>query len=86
MLNNVIFGLPLAAIAGGAILAQRGGITRTLPQWIEFPEFAPGGAAGRHTHPGIETGYVVVLRLRNSHPIAAPSLAHSGNEEIRSSQ
>jgi hypothetical protein len=39
MLNNVIFGLPLAAIAGGAILAQRGGITRTLPQRIEFPEF-----------------------------------------------
>jgi quercetin dioxygenase-like cupin family protein len=45
------------------------GIKRTPLQKIDFPEgyttvtgiaeIGPGGAAGRHTHPGIETGYVL---------------------------
>ncbi|MEP9385854.1 cupin domain-containing protein [Mesorhizobium sp. KR9-304] len=45
------------------------GIKRTPLQAIEFPdgyktvtglaEIAPGGASGAHTHPGIETGYVL---------------------------
>ncbi len=45
------------------------GIKRTPLQSIEFPdgyktvtglaEIAPGGASGLHTHPGIETGYVL---------------------------
>lgn len=53
----------------GAALAQQSGIKRTPLQKIEFPdgyttitataEIQPGGAAGRHTHPGIETGYVL---------------------------
>jgi quercetin dioxygenase-like cupin family protein len=51
----------------GVAFAQ--GIKRTPLQKIEFPdgyntvtgiaEIAPGGSAGRHTHPGIETGYVL---------------------------
>src|SRR5213076_862481 len=46
-----------------------GGIKRTPLQQVEFPpgfnvvtataEVPAGGAAGRHTHPGAETGYVL---------------------------
>jgi quercetin dioxygenase-like cupin family protein len=46
-----------------------GGFTRTPLQAADFPEgyktvsaiaeIAPGGATGAHTHPGIETGYVI---------------------------
>ncbi|WP_442578776.1 cupin domain-containing protein [Mesorhizobium sp. ASY16-5R] len=45
------------------------GIKRTPLQKIAYPEgytvmmgtaeIPPGGAAGRHTHPGIETGYIL---------------------------
>lgn len=45
------------------------GIKRTPLQKIDFPqgyttvtaiaEIPAGGAAGRHTHPGVETGYVI---------------------------
>ncbi len=44
-------------------------ITRTPLQKVEFPdgyntitaiaEVEPGGSFGRHTHPGIETGYIL---------------------------
>jgi quercetin dioxygenase-like cupin family protein len=50
-----------------AAIAQ--GIKRTPLQKVEFPdgyntvtgiaEIPAGGAAGRHTHPGIETGYIL---------------------------
>lgn len=69
MLKKIIFGLSIVAIAAGAALAQQSGIKRTPLQRVEFPdgyatvtalaEIAPGGASGRHTHPGIETGYVL---------------------------
>ena len=71
MLKTRLIGLSLvAAVAlAGAALAQQGGIKRTPLQKIEFPdgyntitataEIQPGGSAGRHTHPGIETGYVL---------------------------
>ena len=49
--------------------AQQGGIKRTVLRSIEFPagyttvtaivELAPGACSGRHTHPGIDSGYVV---------------------------
>ncbi|MCK1541527.1 cupin domain-containing protein [Bradyrhizobium sp. 179] len=52
-----------------AASAQQSGIKRTPLQKIDFPEgyttvtaiaeVPAGGAAGRHTHPGIETGYVL---------------------------
>ncbi|MBR0821719.1 cupin domain-containing protein [Bradyrhizobium liaoningense] len=52
-----------------AAFAQQPGIKRTPLQKIDFPdsyttvtaiaEVPPGGAAGRHTHPGVETGYVL---------------------------
>ena len=52
-----------------ATLAQAPGIKRTLLQRIDIgnnmevvlglAEIAPGGSTGRHTHFGIETGYVL---------------------------
>jgi quercetin dioxygenase-like cupin family protein len=70
MIKKILFGLTVVALvcAGGAI-AQQGGIKRTPLQKVEFPEgyatvtglaeIPPGGTAGRHTHPGIEMGYLL---------------------------
>jgi quercetin dioxygenase-like cupin family protein len=70
MIKKILFGLSVVAFvcAGGAI-AQQSGIKRTPLQKVEFPEgyvtvtglaeIQPGGSAGRHTHPGIETGYLL---------------------------
>ena len=64
--------LAFAAAAGtwGVLNAQQPGFTRTVLQDQDLSikdrhavvarvEFIPGGAAGRHTHPGEELGYVV---------------------------
>jgi quercetin dioxygenase-like cupin family protein len=70
MIKKLLLGLSVVAFAcAGAALAQQGGIKRTPLQKVEFPdgyntvtgiaEIPPGGAAGRHTHPGIESGYVI---------------------------
>ena len=68
MIRKILLGLTVVAFAGAAI-AQQGGIKRTPLQKVEFPdgyntvsgiaEIGPGGSAGRHTHPGIETGYLL---------------------------
>jgi quercetin dioxygenase-like cupin family protein len=70
MIKKILFGLTVVAFvcAGGAI-AQQSGIKRTPLQKVEFPEgyatvtglaeIPPGGTAGRHTHPGIEMGYLL---------------------------
>jgi quercetin dioxygenase-like cupin family protein len=70
MIKKILLALTIVAFAaaGGAI-AQQTGIKRTPLQKVEFPEgyatvtgiaeIQPGGSAGRHTHPGIETGYVL---------------------------
>jgi quercetin dioxygenase-like cupin family protein len=68
MIKKILLGLAVAAFAfTGAASAQ--GIKRTPLQKIDFPEgyttvtaiaeVPAGGAAGRHSHPGIETGYVM---------------------------
>ena len=68
MIKKIILGLTVAAFAfAGSAVAQ--GIKRTPLQKIDFPEgyttvtgiaeVPAGGAAGRHSHPGIETGYVL---------------------------
>ena len=70
MLRKILLALSVAALAcAGAAIAQQGGIKRTPLQKVEFPdgyntvmaiiEVPPGGTAGRHTHPGIETGYIL---------------------------
>jgi quercetin dioxygenase-like cupin family protein len=68
MIRKIVLGLTIVVFAGVA-LAQQGGIKRTPLQKVEFPdgystvtgiaEIPAGGAAGRHTHPGIETGYIL---------------------------
>jgi quercetin dioxygenase-like cupin family protein len=68
MIRKVLLGLTIAAFAcTGTVFAQ--GIKRTPLQKIDFPagyttvtaiaEIPAGGSAGRHTHPGVETGYVI---------------------------
>jgi len=64
----IAIGVATFAVAGMAI-AQQSGIKRTPLQKLDFPagyntvtaiaEIPAGGAAGRHTHPGAETGYVL---------------------------
>ena len=64
--------LPIIAFALAAMMtaaAAQDGIKRTPLQKVDFPEgyttvtglaeIQPGVSAGRHTHPGIETGYVL---------------------------
>jgi quercetin dioxygenase-like cupin family protein len=56
----------LVSVVGGSALAQ---VKRTPLQTVEFPpgfttvtaifEIAPGTCAGRHTHPGLETSYLL---------------------------
>jgi quercetin dioxygenase-like cupin family protein len=68
MLKKTLLALTFAGLAFSAF-AQQPGIKRTPLQKIDFPEgyttvtavaeLPPGAAAGRHTHPGIETGYVL---------------------------
>jgi quercetin dioxygenase-like cupin family protein len=58
----------LQVVAGSAI-AQQAGIKRTVLRSIDFPagyttvtaivELAPGSCSGRHTHPGIDSGFVM---------------------------
>ncbi len=62
-----------AAVAASAIaasaVAQQSAIKRTPLQTVDFPagynvvsaiaEVAPGNCAGRHTHPGVESTYVM---------------------------
>jgi quercetin dioxygenase-like cupin family protein len=70
MIKKILLGLGIVSFAlAGTAIAQQGGIKRTPLQKVEFPdgyvtvtgiaEIPGGGAAGRHTHPGIETGYVL---------------------------
>ena len=70
MIKKLLLGLTVVAIAGaGVAIAQQSGIKRTPLQKLDFPagyntvtaiaEVPAGGAAGRHTHPGAETGYVL---------------------------
>jgi quercetin dioxygenase-like cupin family protein len=67
MIKKLILGLTIVAFTTGTAFAQ--GLKRTPLQKVEFPdgyetvtaiaEVPPGGASGRHTHPGAETGYVL---------------------------
>ena len=70
MIKKLLLGLTIVAVAGaGVAIVQQSGIKRTPLQKLDFPagyntvtaiaEVPAGGAAGRHTHPGAETGYVL---------------------------
>lgn len=70
-MRKVAFTILTIALAATTALAQEApaGIKRTPLQSIDFPqgyktvtglaEVAPGHASGPHTHPGIETGYIL---------------------------
>jgi quercetin dioxygenase-like cupin family protein len=73
MIKKILLGLTIAAFAvAGTASAQ--GIKRTPLQKVDFPEgyttitgiaeVPAGGAAGRHSHPGVETGYVLEGELQ----------------------
>jgi quercetin dioxygenase-like cupin family protein len=70
MIRKILLALTVVAFTcAGAAIAQQSAIKRTPLQKVEFPEgyvtvsgiaeVPPGGSAGRHTHPGIETGYLL---------------------------
>ena len=70
MIKKILLGLSVLAFAcAGAVLAQQAAIKRTPLQKAEFPEgfvsvsaiaeIPAGGAAGRHSHPGVELGYIM---------------------------
>jgi quercetin dioxygenase-like cupin family protein len=66
LLKTILFG---AAITLGASAASAQGIKRTPLQDVKYPagyhivtviaEIGPSQLAGRHTHPGVDTGYVL---------------------------
>jgi quercetin dioxygenase-like cupin family protein len=59
----------IAPVIAVSAVAQQPAIKRTPLQTVDFPagynvvsaiaEIAPGGCAGRHTHPGVESSYVM---------------------------
>jgi quercetin dioxygenase-like cupin family protein len=69
MIKRTLLALSIVAFACTGALAQQGGIKRTPLQKVDFPEgytsvsgiaeIPAGGSAGRHTHPGVELGYVM---------------------------
>ena len=72
MFRKILLCVSVIALAGMVVaMAQQppAGIKRTPLQKIEFPEgyntvtgiaeVPAGGSAGRHTHPGVETGYIL---------------------------
>lgn len=73
MLRKILIGLSIVVVTAGAAAAQTaapaGGIKRTPLQDVKFPagyhivtvvaEIGPNQLAGRHTHPGVDTGYVL---------------------------
>ena len=70
MTKKVLIGLSVLAFAfAGAAFAQQAAVKRTPLQKAEFPdgyvtvsglaEIPAGGSAGRHTHPGVEMGYLL---------------------------
>lgn len=56
MLKKTLLALAFTSLAVAAF-AQQTGIKRTPLQKVEL--VPASGAAGRHTHPGVETGYVL---------------------------
>jgi quercetin dioxygenase-like cupin family protein len=69
MIKKTLLALSIVSLACTSALAQQAGIKRTPLQKADFPdgysivsvaaELAPGASAGRHTHPGMEMGYVL---------------------------
>ena len=87
-MKRLTLALALAGI-GFALFAQQPGFTRKMLQDQEMSvndrhavqvlaEFVPGGAAGRHTHPGEELGYVMEGTLQLEIEGQAPRTLKAG--------
>ena len=78
-----------ALLAAGATTAQAPGIKRTILQRMDLgngmemilgiAEIAPGGAVGRHTHFGIESGYVLAGQSSLEIEGEVPRLLNAGD-------
>jgi quercetin dioxygenase-like cupin family protein len=90
MIKKIMLGLTVVAFGfAGIAMAQQSGIKRTPLQKVEFPEgynvitaiaeVPAGGASGRHTHPGVETGYVLEGELELDIDGQAPAKLKAGD-------
>jgi quercetin dioxygenase-like cupin family protein len=69
MFKKMLVVVCMVPIIAASAVAQQAGIKRTPIRTIDYPpgyttvtaiaELAPGICAGRHTHPGIDSGYVM---------------------------
>ena len=67
--KSLIIAAVVAPVVVVSAVAQQSAIKRTPLQTVDFPpgfnvvsaiaEIAPGNCAGRHTHPGVESSYVL---------------------------
>jgi len=67
--KSLIIAAAVAPVVIVSAVAQQSAIKRTPLQTVDFPpgfnvvsaiaEIAPGNCAGRHTHPGVESSYVI---------------------------
>ena len=79
-------------LAAGVTLAQAPGIKRTILQRTDLgnglevvmgiAEIAPGAAAGRHTHFGTETGYVLAGQSSLEVEGETPRLLNAGDSFV----
>jgi quercetin dioxygenase-like cupin family protein len=86
----LIAGAMLASLGlGAALYAQQPGFTRKMLQDQNLSvserhavqvvaEFIPGGAAGKHTHPGEELGYILEGTLQLEVAGQPPRTLHAG--------
>jgi quercetin dioxygenase-like cupin family protein len=85
---TIVAGLAAFAVAG-VVIAQQAGFTRVALQTQDLSapgrvavqaraEFDPGVAAGRHTHPGEELGYVLEGQLELRIDGQAPRIVKAG--------
>ncbi len=81
--------LGVAALMSAPLLAQQAGFSRTALQTQDLStpgkvavqaraEFEPGVAAGKHTHPGEELGYVLEGQLELRIDGQAPKIIKAG--------
>jgi quercetin dioxygenase-like cupin family protein len=67
--RSLVIAAVVAPVVVASALAQQATIKRTPLQTVDFPpgfnvvsaiaEIAPGNCAGRHSHPGVESSYVI---------------------------
>jgi quercetin dioxygenase-like cupin family protein len=90
MIKKLMLGLAVVAFGfAGVAMAQQSGIKRTPLQKVDFPdgynvitaiaEVPAGGSSGRHTHPGVETGYVLEGELELDIDGKAPAKLKAGD-------